>query len=306
MITILGPTACGKTRLAVSLALRLGTEIISADSRQIYCGMDIGTGKDLADYQVGGITIPYHLIDIRPAGDKYNLFAYQHDFHRAYEDITRRGMEPVLCGGTGMYIEAVLKGYHLPDVPPNPSLRASQQGKTLAELTTILAGYGPLHNKTDVDSAQRAIRAIEIADFISRQPAEQTEFAPIDSLIIGLDLDRDTRRRRITDRLHARLQEGMLDEVRGLLDSGIPAEDLIYYGLEYKYVTLYITRQTDYQTMFTRLETAIHQFAKRQMTWFRGMERRGFRIHWINALLPVEEQCETALSLYADYGGGHQ
>lgn len=302
MITILGPTACGKTRLAVSLAYRLGTEIISADSRQIYRGMDIGTGKDLADYQVGGTTIPCHLIDIRPAGDKYNLFAYQHDFHQAYASILARGMDPILCGGTGMYIEAVLKGYHLPDVPPNPTLRDRLQGKSLTELTLILAAYGPLHNKTDVDSAQRAIRAIEIAEYIKNNPAESTEFPPIDSLIIGLDLDRDTRRKRITDRLHARMHEGMIEEVKGLLDSGIPAEDLIYYGLEYKFVTLYLTGQTDYESMFTGLETAIHQFAKRQMTWFRGMERRGFLIHWIDALLPTDEQCEAVMKLYTANG----
>lgn len=298
MITILGPTACGKTRLAVSLAHSLGTEIISADSRQVYRGMDIGTGKDLADYQVEGETIAFHLIDIRPAGDKYNLFAYQHDFHRAYKDICDRGLEPILCGGTGMYIEAVLKGYNLPDVPPNLALRKKLQGKSLTELTQLLSAYGPLHNKTDVDSAQRAIRAIEIAEFIKQNPAEKTEFPPIDSLIIGLDLDRETRRSRITERLHARLKEGMIEEVEGLLNRGIPAEDLIYYGLEYKFLTLYVTKQIDYQSMFTGLEIAIHQFAKRQMTWFRGMERRGFTIHWIDALLPVEEQKGAVLNLY--------
>ena len=308
MITILGPTASGKTPLATALAYEIGGEIISADSRQVYRRMDIGTGKDLADYTVqGSVTIPYHLIDICEPGTKYNLFQYQEDFFDAYQDIRSRGAVPILCGGTGLYIEAVLKGYKLSPVPQNPELRQRLEGKTLAELTQMLADLksrtgSVMHNTTDVDSCQRAIRAIEIETYNLENPVPRRELPPVDSLIIGVDIDREARRAKITRRLKARLEEGMIDEVRGLLAEGIPAEDLIYYGLEYKFVTEYVTGQTTYDEMFTRLEIAIHQFAKRQMTWFRGMERRGFTIHWINALQPMEDKVAQIMNLCRNNG----
>jgi tRNA dimethylallyltransferase len=293
MITILGPTASGKTPLAAALAKKIGGEIISADSRQVYRRMDIGTGKDLADYD----GVAYHLIDICEPGTKYNLFQYQHDFMEAYDDITQRGAWPILCGGTGLYIEAVLKGYSLSPVPQNPKLRARLEGKTLGELTEILANLKKksgtaMHNTTDVDSAQRAIRAIEIEEHNLNTPVPERVMPPVDSLIIGVEIDREERRRKITRRLEQRMAEGMADEVEALLDSGIRAEDLIYYGLEYKYITEYVIGMTTYDEMFKRLEIAIHQFAKRQMTWFRGMERRGFDIHWINAMQPMETKVE--------------
>ena len=297
LITILGPTASGKTVLAAALAAQLHTEIISADSRQIYRGMDIGTGKDLADYIVNGQSIPYHLIDICEPGYKYNVFQYQHDFFRVFRDIESRGKLPILCGGTGMYIEAVLKGYKLLDVPQNPTLRQSLQGKSLAELEQILASYKVLHNKTDVDSAQRAIRAIEIEEYYRTEAPGRNEYEPINSLIIGVDIDRDTRRAKISQRLRARLDEGMVDEVRQLIDQGVKPDDLIYYGLEYKFVTQYVIGQLTYEEMVTQLEIAIHQFAKRQMTWFRGMERRGSTIHWVNAAWETARKIDTILEL---------
>lgn len=297
LITIIGPTASGKTSLAAALAARLDTEIISGDSRQVYRGMDIGTGKDLADYVVEGQQIPYHLIDIRDAGEKYNVFEYQHDFHRAFAEIRAKGKLPILCGGTGMYIEAVLKGYKLLDVPQNPKLRESLKGKSLAELEQLLASYKKLHNKTDVDSAQRAIRAIEIEEYYRTESPEQNEYAPIRSLIIGVNIDRELRREKISRRLRARLDEGMVDEVRRILACGVKPEDLIYYGLEYKYLTLYVTGVLSYVEMVSQLEIAIHQFAKRQMTWFRGMERRGFTIHWIDAQLPLPEKVQQIIDL---------
>ena len=292
LITILGPTASGKTSLAVALADRLHTEIISADSRQVYRRMNLGTGKDLADYEIGGHKIPYHLIDIVEPGYKYNVFEFQRDFLKAYEDIRGRGMLPVLCGGTGMYLESVLKGYRLLPVPENPELRERLFSKSLEELTSILASYKKLHNSTDVDTAKRAVRAIEIEEYYRSQPVEAREFPVIRSLIVGVDIGREQRREKITRRLRQRLDEGMVDEVRSLLAEGIKPEDLIYYGLEYKYLTLYATGQMSYEEMSGQLETAIHQFAKRQMTWFRGMERRGFTIHWVDAALPVEEKLE--------------
>ena len=297
LITILGPTASGKTVLAAALAAQLHTEIISADSRQIYRGMDIGTGKDLADYIVNGQSIPYHLIDICEPGYKYNVFQYQHDFFRVFRDIESRRKLPILCGGTGMYIEAVLKGYKLLDVPQNPTLRQSLQGKSLAELEQILASYKVLHNKTDVDSAQRAIRAIEIEEYYRTEAPGRNEYEPINSLIIGVDIDRDTRRAKISQRLRARLDEGMVDEVRQLIDQGVKPDDLIYYGLEYKFVTQYVIGQLTYEEMVTQLEIAIHQFAKRQMTWFRGMERRGSTIHWVNAAWETARKIDTILEL---------
>ena len=303
MITILGPTASGKTDLATHLAARLNAEIISADSRQVYRGMDIGTGKDLADYVVNGHVIPYHLIDICEPGTKYNLFRYQQDFLDCYEDIRSRGVLPILCGGTGLYIEAVLKGYSLSPVPQNPALRTELEGKNLEELTNILVdlkrrNHSVMHNKTDVDSCQRAIRAIEIETYNLTKPTEERQCPPIDSLIIGVDIDREERRRKITKRLNERLNAGMIDEVDGLLKRGIPADDLIYYGLEYKFVTEYIIGKLTYEEMFQQLEIAIHQFAKRQMTWFRGMERRGFTIHWVNAARKMEDKVEEILKLW--------
>lgn len=297
LITILGPTASGKTPLAAALAARLRTEIISGDSRQVYRRMDLGTGKDLADYVVDGYRVPYHLIDIAEPGYKYNVFEFQRDFLKAYEDMRSRGLLPVLCGGTGMYLESVLKGYRLLPVPENLELREKLAGKSLEELTAILASYKKLHNTTDVDTAKRAIRAIEIEEYYLHQPVEAREFPDIRSLIIGVDIDRDLRRKKISRRLKQRLDEGMVDEVRALIDGGIHPDDLIYYGLEYKYLTLYVTGQMTYDEMYHQLEIAIHQFAKRQMTWFRGMERRGFTIHWIDATRPMEEKVNEIIGL---------
>ena len=297
LITIIGPTASGKTAFAAALAARLDTEIISGDSRQVYRSMDIGTGKDLADYMVDGKQIPYHLIDICNPGDKYNVFEYQHDFHKAFEEIRKKGKLPILCGGTGMYIESVLRGFKLLDVPQNPALRESLKGKSLAELEQILASYKVLHNKTDVDSTQRAIRAIEIEEFYKTEAPDKREYAPINSLIIGVDIDRELRREKISRRLRARLDEGMVDEVRAILATGVKPDDLIYYGLEYKFLTLYIIGQLTYDEMVSQLEIAIHQFAKRQMTWFRGMERRGLHIHWLDATLPTDEKINNVLAL---------
>lgn len=296
MITILGPTACGKTALAVSLAAKMGGEIISADSRQVYRGMDIGTGKDLSEYQMDGKQIPYHLIDIEEAGQKYNLFRFQEDFNAAYEDITSRGVQPILCGGTGLYMEAVLKGYALSPVPQDDNLRKKLSTRPLGELKELLIWLkgrngSAMHNETDVDTVSRAVRAIEIEFHNLRHPIDTRRVPAVGSLIVGLDVDRDVRRERITARLKARLEEGMVEEVRRLLEKdGITKEDLMYYGLEYKYVTAYVVGEMSYEDMFNQLEIAIHQFAKRQMTWFRGMERRGFNIHWLDASIPMADK----------------
>ena len=295
MITILGPTASGKTALAAALAADIGAEIISADSRQVYRGMDIGTGKDLEDYIVNGKQVPFHIIDIADAGTKYNLFQYQQDFNLAYNDIISRNLTPILCGGTGLYIEAVLKGYSLSPVPQNESLRSELAGKSLEELTDMLKELkekngSAMHNKTDVDTSQRAIRAIEIEKYNIDNPSPKRNMPPTDTVIIGVNIDREERRHKITARLKQRLESGMVEEIERLIGSGIPAENLIYYGLEYKYVTEYVIGKKSYDEMFNGLEIAIHQFAKRQMTWFRGMERRGFTINWIDAMLPVENK----------------
>lgn len=290
LIAILGPTASGKTQFAAALASRLDTEIISADSRQIYKEMNLGTGKDLADYTVNGKQIPYHLIDIAEPGYKYNVFEYQRDFLKAYETVRLKGKLPIMCGGTGMYLESVLKGYRLLPVPENPELRARLNGKSLDELTEILKQYKTLHNTTDVDTAKRAIRAIEIEEYYAHTPVDERAFPQLNSLIVGIDIDRELRREKITRRLQQRLEEGMVEEVRDLIKKGIRPEDLIYYGLEYKYLTLYVIGELTYEQMFHDLEIAIHQFAKRQMTWFRGMERRGFTIHWMNAQWSMEEK----------------
>lgn len=280
MIVITGPTASGKTRRAVDVARLVDGEIVSADSRQIYHGMDLGTGKDLCEYE----EVPFHLIDICPAGYKYNLYEWLRDARAAIADIRSRSKTPVVCGGTGLYVESLLKGLVLPEVPENTGLRASLEGRSLGELTEILSSMKSLHNVTDVDTVKRAVRAIEIQTYYRDHPEAAAGAMPSpvrDAVVIGVDIDRDTRRRCITERLRSRLNDGMVDEVRALLDSGIAPEDLIYYGLEYKFLTLYATGQISYDEMFLQLETAIHQFAKRQMTWFRGMERRGFPIVWL-------------------------
>ena len=308
IITILGPTASGKTTLAAHLAAKLGNaEIISADSRQVYKGMDIGTGKDLADYTVSPqstvnsqqstIKVPYHLIDIAEAGEKYNLFQYQQDFWHTYYNIIGRGKLPILCGGTGLYIESVLKSYKMVPVPENASLRKQLEDYSLEQLTEILRQYKTLHNTTDVDTPKRAIRAIEIQEYYRQNNIQEREFPQVKSLTIGVNIDRELRRKKITDRLHKRLEEeNMVHEVQNLLEKVAP-EDLIYYGLEYKYLTLYCIGQLSYVEMVSQLEIAIHQFAKRQMTWFRGMERRGIQINWIDALLPMEEKINRILEL---------
>ncbi len=292
LIAILGPTASGKTPFAAALAAELDTEIISADSRQIYRGMDLGTGKDLDDYTVNGRPVPYHLIDIADPGYKYNVFEYQRDFLKAYEIIKQKGRLPVVCGGTGMYLESVLKGYRLMPVPENPELREQLADKSLEELTELLRQYKSLHNSTDVDTVKRAIRAIEIEQYYAGNPVAEREFPELKSLIIGVDIDRELRREKISRRLRQRLDEGMIDEVRRLLAEGVSADDLIYYGLEYKFLTQHIIGELTYGEMVAALEIAIHQFAKRQMTWFRGMERRGFTIHWMDARLPMDEKID--------------
>jgi len=290
VVTILGPTASGKTALAVAVAARLNAEIISGDSRQIYRRMDIGTGKDLCDYLFEGHQIPCHLIDIADPGSKYTVYDFQHDFLAVYNDLLRRGKTPVFCGGSGLYLESVLRSYRLSPVPINPSLRERLETKTLDELTRILSSYKKLHNTTDVDTSKRAIRAIEIEEYYRNTTMQNRDFPDIPSIVFGVDVSREVRRERISKRLRARLNDGMIQEVRGLLESGITAEDLIYYGLEYKFLTWYLLGKLSYSEMTAQLEIAIHQFAKRQMTWFRGMERRGVAIHWIDASLTTEEK----------------
>ena len=301
MLAVVGPTASGKTSLAVDLALSVsGSEIISADSRQVYRGMDIGTGKDLAEYERDGVVVSSHLLDIVDAGEKYNLFEFQRDFLSAYNDIKERGAFPVMCGGSGLYVESVLKGYKLLPVPENPQLREELERKSLEELTALLSTYKTLHNNTDTDTKKRAIRAIEIEEYYRTCPAEERYFPEINCLTIGVSVDREVRRGRITRRLHERLENGMVDEVRGLLEKGVTTEQLMYYGLEYKYLTQYIVGELSYNDMVRGLEIAIHQFAKRQMTWFRGMEKRGVHIHWIDAMLPRDRQVELIKELLYD------
>ena len=297
LVTILGPTACGKTSLAVALAHRLQTAVISADSRQVYRSMDLGTGKDLREYTYQGCEVPYRLIDVVDAGYKYNVFEYQRDFLKAFDELRAQGQLPVMCGGTGMYLESVLRGYRLVEVPENRELREALADKSLEELTTMLSGYKQLHNTTDVDTCKRAIRATEIEEYARANEGNIREFPEIKSLTIGLDVSREVRRERITRRLHERLAEGMVDEVRGILASGVAPEDLIYYGLEYKYLTLYVIGELTYDEMVSQLEIAIHQFAKRQMTYFRGMERRGVLIHWLDASLSTEEKVEAIVRM---------
>ena len=295
MLTILGPTASGKTGLAAQLALRLEGEIISADSRQVYRNMDLGTGKDLQDYIVDGKPVPYHLIDIANAGYQYNVFEFQRDFLKVYAEMKSRNCFPVMCGGSGLYLEAVLKGYRLIQVPVNEQRRAELEQLSLEALTEILSGYKSLHNTSEIENKKRALRAIEIEEFCRANPGIDLSFPAINSLIVGVKYDRNSRRNRITQRLKQRLDEGMADEVRKLLDSGLQPDDLTYYGLEYKYLTLYITGELTFDEMFNGLNTAIHQFAKRQMTWFRKMEREGFNIRWLDGYQPTEQKVETVL-----------
>ena len=298
LLTILGPTATGKTGLAAHLAMRLNGEVISADSRQVYRGMDLGTGKDYDDYFVNGIEVPSHLVDIEEAGVHYNVYRFQTDFIRVFSEIESRNKFPVLCGGSGLYLEAVLKNYRLIEVPPNRELRKQLEGKPLAELTEILKNMKPRqHNDTDVETDRRAIRAIEIEKYYAEHPQLESEMPDIKSLNVGIDFDRNMRRERISKRLKQRLDEGMLDEVQRLLDSGLTPEQLIYYGLEYKFLTLHLTGKLSYNEMFRQLEIAIHQFAKRQMTWFRGMEKRGTKIHWVNGHLEMAEKVEEIVQL---------
>lgn len=299
LLTILGPTATGKTGIAANVAAKINGEIISADSRQVYRGMDLGTGKDYEDYFVDGKEIPSHLIDIEEAGKHYNVYRFQTDFIECFTGIHKRNNFPVLCGGSGLYLEAVLKNYRLIEVPPNKKLREELEGRTLNELTEILKNLKPkLHNHTDVETDRRAVRAIEIEKYYAENPQNVSDMPDIKSLTVGVKVDRDVRRTRITNRLKSRLEEGMLGEVQKLLDAGLTPEQLIYYGLEYKYLTLHLTGKLSYDEMFRQLEIAIHQFAKRQMTWFRGMEKRGTKIHWIDGHAPIEEKVEKILKLF--------
>lgn len=301
LITILGPTASGKTSVAANVALTLGGEVISADSRQVYRGMDLGTGKDYADYIIDGQHIPYHLIDIVDAGYEYNVFEYQKDFLKVFEEITNRGKLPVMCGGSGLYLEAILKNYKLIQVPLNEELRNNLEGKSLAELTEILKTYkSELHNQTDIENEKRAIRAIEIEEYYLSHPEINIGMPDIRSLAVGVQFDRQTRRKRITSRLRQRLREGMLNEVQRLLDSGLTPEQLTYYGLEYKFMTQHLTGELTYQEMFDGLNIAIHQFAKRQMTWFRRMEKQGIEIRWLDGFMPLEEKVAKIVEWYQE------
>jgi tRNA dimethylallyltransferase len=296
ILVITGPTATGKTRLAAMVADRMGGEVISADSRQVYRGMDIGTGKDLSDYTVDGRRVPVHMVDIVDAGYRYNVFEYQRDFLKVFEDLSARGVFPVVCGGSGMYVDSIVSGYRLVQVPVNPSLRALLAGRSLEELTEILSQYKSLHNKTDVDTVKRAVRAIEIADWYVHHPVDETPFPVKNPLVTAVFVDRETRRQRISERLRTRLEEGMIEEVQRLLAGGIHPDDLIYYGLEYKYITLYLMNRLTRDEMVQKLEVEIHRFAKRQMTWFRGMERRGITINWIDGSMSDEEKTAWIIS----------
>lgn len=297
LVVVTGPTASGKTSLAAALALRLNGEIISADSRQVYREMNLGTGKDYNDYLIGEKRIPYHLIDIADPGYKYNVFEYQRDFSKVFNDLRSRKTFPVVCGGSGLYIDSIVSGYKMIEVPPDPAFRTSLERKSMAELTEILSAYKKLHNKTDIDTKKRAIRAIEIERYINVRKEKQSQFPEINPLITGILYSREKRRERISERLKLRFDEGMENEVRQLLNQGLDPDVLIYYGLEYKYITLFVTGRISYNEMYNSLETAIHQFAKRQMTWFRGMERKGIKINWIDGELPIEEKVKQVLEL---------
>lgn len=297
LLVITGPTASGKTSLAVAVARELGSEIISADSRQVYRGMDIGTGKDYADYIVDGVRVPCHLMDIADPGYKYNVFEYQRDFLRVYRELKSRNVFPVVCGGSGMYADSIISGYKMFEVPPDSGLRKKLEKKSMEELKEILLTYRNLHNTTDIDTKKRVIRAIEIEYFSKNRNVNNSGFPKINSLVVGVTVDRETRRKRISERLIKRLESGMIDEVKKLIGKGIRHETLLYYGLEYKFITLYLMGNITRQEMIHDLEIAIHQFAKRQMTWFRGMERRGIKINWIDSELPMEEKVVKVIEL---------
>ncbi|HNW56335.1 MAG TPA: tRNA (adenosine(37)-N6)-dimethylallyltransferase MiaA [Bacteroidales bacterium] len=297
LLVVTGPTASGKTSLAVAVAHKLAGEVISADSRQVYRGMDIGTGKDYADYMIDGVRIPCHLIDVADPGYKYNVFEYQRDFHKVYTSLKSRNVFPVVCGGSGMYADSIITGYKMFEVPPDSGLRVELEKKSMEELRAILSTYKNLHNTTDLDTKKRVIRAIEIEHFSRNGKNQKSEFPKISSIVVGVMFDREIRRKRITDRLKQRFKEGMIDEVKRLVDRGITHETLIYYGLEYKYITLYLMGELTYDEMFSDLETAIHQYAKRQMTWFRGMERRGIKINWIDGNMPMDEKIGKVMEL---------
>lgn len=300
LVVITGPTAAGKTAVASAVAAELNGEVISADSRQVYRRMNIGTGKDYGDYIVNDRQIPYHLIDIAEPGYRYNVFEYQRDFAKVYSDLKARNVFPIVCGGSGMYVDSIVTRYRLTEVPPDPVFREEMNRKKMEELIEMLKSYKTLHNKTDIDSKHRIIRALEIERFYHLAGEETWEMPEIKSLIAGIHLDRDDRRKRISERLEYRLRNGMVDEVRKLLDDGTDSETLIYYGLEYKYITLYLLNELTYEEMTAKLETAIHRYAKRQMTWFRGMERKGIKIHWVDGLLPVSEKADRIISLLSD------
>lgn len=300
LIVVTGPTASGKTSLAVAIAERVGGEIISADSRQVYRGMNLGTGKDYDDYLIDGKRIPFHLIDIAEPGYKYNVFEYQRDFIKIYSDLKKRKLFPVVCGGSGMYADSIIKGYKMYEVPPDSGFRTELEKKSMEELKGILSTYKSLHNITDLDTKKRVIRAIEIEHFNTNRKKQDSGFPKVNSLIIGVIFDRETRRKRITERLKKRLEAGLIDEVNGLIKQGVDTDALIYYGLEYKFVTLYLLGKLSYETMVCDLETAIHQFAKRQMTWFRGMERKGTKIHWLDGNMPMEEKVNRVLELLSN------
>ncbi len=297
LLVITGPTASGKTSFAVNIAKKLRGEIISADSRQVYKGMNLGTGKDYDDYLIDGTRVPYHLIDIAEPGYKYNVFEYQRDFINIYSELKKRKVFPVVCGGSGMYADSIITGYKMFEVPPDSGLRVELEKKSMEELKAILSSYKNQHNTSDLDSKKRVIRAIEIAHFNNNKGAPQSENLKIKSLVVGVKLDRDLRRKRISERLTQRIDAGMVDEVKLLIDRGVSTETLMYYGLEYKYITLFLLGKLGYDEMLKALEIAIHQFAKRQMTWFRGMEKRGIKIHWIDGELPMEEKIEKVLEL---------
>ncbi|MEE4259059.1 MAG: tRNA (adenosine(37)-N6)-dimethylallyltransferase MiaA [Bacteroidales bacterium] len=301
LITILGATATGKTRLAVELASLIDGEIISADSRQVYKGMDIGTGKDIEEYTFDGKTVPYHLIDIVEPGYEFNVFEFHREFHVAYKDVVSRGKMPVMCGGSGMYLDAVISGYKFNKVPLNEFLRKNLEDLSDDELVKKLKSYGPLHNITDISDRHRLVRAIEIAEFEKKNEALPNELPTIHSLNFGIRFERETIRRRVTERLEYRLENGLIEEVRDLLDGGLKAEQLMFYGLEYKYVTLLITGQMEYDEMFTLLNTAIHQYAKKQMTWYRKMEKKGVKIHWIDGNINLDNKIAVVLGILRHY-----
>lgn len=301
LLIVTGATASGKTSLAVAMAYNLGGEVISADSRQVYRRMDLGTGKDYNEYRFHGKTIPYHLIDIAEPGYKYNVFEFQRDFIKVYNDIKKRDLFPVVCGGSGMYIDSIISGYKMVEVPPDTGLRARLEKKSMEELRGILLTYKKLHNITDLDTKKRVIRAIEIEHASRIKTEKHGQFPYLKSLVVGVMYDRETRRDRISERLRQRIKSGMIEEVRQLLESGIGKEVLIYYGLEYKYITLFLNGVLTYNEMVEKLETAIHQFAKRQMTWFRGMEKKGIKVNWLPGEMPLGEKVRNIKQLLTDY-----